>query len=1059
MKLSHLTLPYDPPANFEDVQCYDFVRVLKHNSKNPKAGKALLVIDHMPTEDLEAGKIFSGTTGEVFLNQVQYLEDVFPLKTTLDDWHFLVISYNMFKTYEKSDQYKEDANNAFADRMREVICDFKPDYVITFGNQPLRAINQAQVERVEQASGVISSWYGVTIPTKVKHKKKTHEFIHVPNISFNQVLNPRNISGTSYTLGYMSRWMLPWFQKGMPYKIPKITCGKKRNWTLKYLTKVSDVEKLIKKMKKAKHPCIDTETENLNRIKNKLQTIQVSMDGEIAYVVPIYHRDSPFSPKEVRKVTELFRDFFEYNSNKYQIFTNGKFDLNVIKSNCGVRSFRADIWDIQAGEFINDENAKSLQLVTGSGYYNLANLTMQYGCTVYLDLAFGKEMRKTISEVDLDENVQEYAAVDVIVPYHICMAQRRRAKDIKYEKYESMVSQQVSDQIHAFSIMEVSGAMADIDYLFKLNLPNSPINQEIQQVEKKFLSSPEVREANAKICKDDQIPAFGLMGRVDANKFDMSKSEHKQILFFDIMKLKPLKESDAAARSNGKKNGKLDKDFQEAYKDNPLVNLYTKLGKAYKLRNAYVKSLLKLWGESEDFKHDRCLRPQYNYLRIVTGRTSASDPNLQQIPSRSEMGKLIKRILISRKNRLLIKVDYSAHEVRGWSIISGDQGVADVFEQGARLRRRFRTVPDPWIHHLIDVEGDVHKINAAYFFGIPITEVTKPIRNAVKTVIFGLIYQQGDNGLAKSTGRDVKEIGKIKGQFLDRFPIGYKWFDKIKKFAHENFFVESPLGRRRHLWGFMIPKSHRESNMVHAACDRRAVNSPVQGFGSDLMMSAIRILDRMKFEYWEANGQYPDFELNVSVHDSLTVDCDYKWIFLALDMIERSMTSAVTQVMKERHNYEFTSVPEIDFEIGATERDVKGWDFSYKGLEKLIRKGLEIKRDDLNEKDLDVDAVTKDIMENQYHLMGDWMKKQLWANDIKIPKMGKVNPLTNKDNKDVKQWLKELPANTKTFEAYVAAEALKEAEKAKVSGPDAKAKKTIKISNKLLKKAMTRFLN
>lgn len=1048
MKTKHITLDFDLPEAFSDVQSYDFVKVLRGASKTNKGGKALFIVDHMPSEDLESGKIFSGTTGEVFLNQLQYLEDVFPLKTTIDDWNFLVISYNMFKTYEKSEQYKTDADDAFANRIRDIIVEYGPDVVMTFGNAPFRALNK---KSIELSQGSTHNWLGVTIKTRIKTKKGKHSFVHIPNVSYNSVLNPRNIKGTSYTLGYMARWMLPLFQRKMPYAIRDIKSGKERNWNLKYLTDVKSVVKLLKRLKKSKKVAIDTETENLNRIKNKLQTVQFSDDGETAYVIPIYHRDSPFTPKELRVIADAMRDYFEENNNKYQIFTNAKFDLNVLRSNFGIRSYCADIWDIQAGEFANDENAKSLIAVTGHGYYGLANLAMQYGTSVYYEVEFGKEQRATIADVDLDENVQEYAALDVIVPFLIQEQQVKRSKDIKYTKYSSMVREQISDQIHAFSIMETTGAMADIDYLFKLNLPNSPINEELRSVEREFMDSPEVRKANKAICNDDNVPTTGLMGRVSVNKFDLSKNEHKQILFFDVMRLKPLKEGDKK-RDNGKATGKLDKEFQEAYKDNPLVALYNKLGKAQKLKNAYVNSLLRLWGESEDFKHDRAIRPTYSYLGVVTGRTSASDPNLQQIPSRSELGKLIKRILIARKGRILIKVDYSAHEVRGWSIISGDKEVAEVFEIGRRLRHRYRTVPDPWINHLVDIEGDVHKINASYFFGVPIMEVTKPIRNAVKTVIFGLIYQQGDKGLARSTGREVDDIVDIKARFLKRFPVGLKWFDAIKRFAHENYFVESPVGRRRHLWGYMVPKSHSEADPVHAACDRRAVNSPVQGFGSDLMMSAIRILDRMKYDYWKTHGKYPDFLLNVSVHDSLTVDCAYEWFFLALDMIERSMTLAVVQLVKERHNFEFTSVPEIDFEIGASEKDVEGWDFSYKSLESIIRNALVQKRDEMGEKDLDVDATLKSMLEDQYSLMSDWMKKQLWANSIRIPSMSKVNPLTEKDKKNIKQWQKELPANTQKYADFRAEE---DSKKAKVVVEEGK--KKIKISRKDLRVALENY--
>ena len=1043
MKTKHLTLEYDAPKFAESMQTYDYVRVLRGYPEKSKA-KVLFVLDHMPTEDLESGKIFSGTTGQVFLNQVQYLEDTYPLEATIDDLDFLVVSYNMFKTYDKGEQFKNDADLEFANHLKDTIVSYKPDYVMTFGPQPFKALN---AEKIQYVGGAVQNWLGVPIKTRIKHGKKSHRFEHISNMSFNTLLNPKSVGNTSYLLGYQARCMLPIFQLGMKYKIPEITCGKKRNWKLKYITKVKQFERMLKELYEAEVVAVDTETENLNVIVNKILTAQFSTDGKTAYVLPLYHRDSPFSPKELRKMTTALALYFETNNNKIHVYTNAKFDLNIMRNNFGVRHFKTNVWDIQAGMFAFDENLKALHMVAGRGYYNLANLTMQFGSTVYHDVAFGKEQRKTIAAVDLSEDVQEYAGLDVIVPWHIYQQQKRIAKDIKYDKYQSIVGEQISDQLHAFSILESTGAYADIDYLFRLSLLDSPINREIADIEQRFLESPEVLAANKLVCEDQSVPTHGLMGAVTINKFDLSKTEHKQILFFDVMKLTPVEEGEKL-RPNGKKEGKLDKKFQEEYKHIQLVSLYTQLGKAHKLRNAYVRSLLKLWGASEDFKYDRSIRPTYNYLKVVTGRTSASNPNLQQLPSRSELGKLIKRIFVARKGCILIKVDYSAHEVRGWSIISGDKEVAEVFEQGARHRERFKLVPDSWIKHLIGVEGDVHKINAAYFFGIDIMAVTKTIRDAVKAVIFGLIYQQGDAGLAASTGRTEKEIVKIKSQFLGRFPTGYKWFDIAKNFAKRNFFIESPLGRRRHLWGYLIPSSSSIARSVHKRCERQSVNSPVQGLGSDFMMTAIRILDRKKYEYYQAHGVYPDFKLNVSVHDSLTVDAPYRWVMLALKLIQESMTDAAAQEFEKRHNMECTSVPEIDFDLGTSEKDVKGWDFSYTHLKELVRYSLEQRKAELNDTKLDVEKVLDTIMEDQYDDMPEWLQKQLWANKINLRSMPKRNPLTDKEKELVKLYHDEKPDNAARYAAWLKAEGIKEV----------KTSVNIRISKSMLKKAMAKYL-
>lgn len=410
------------------------------------------------------------------------------------------------------------------------------------------------------------------------------------------------------------------------------------------------------------------------------------------------------------------------------------------------------------------------------------------------------------------------------------------------------------------------------------------------------------------------------------------------------------------------------------------------------------------------------------------------------------MAKYIKRLLISTMGYLVIKVDYSAHEVRGWSIISGDQGVADVFEQGANLRRQYRLVPDPYIAKRLEYEGDVHKINAAYFFGIPIYEVVKDIRNAVKTVIFGLIYQQGDEGLANSTKRPVEEIVDIKARFLNRFPIGLKWFDKIKNFARKNYFVESPLGRRRNLFAFLLDETLQGARSTISRSERQSVNSPVQGFGSDLMMTAIRMMERRCFDHWKEHGVWPDIRFSISVHDSLSVEAAYDWVWFAIKIIEECMTKDVAKEMERRHGMKFTSIPEIDFEIGGSEATVKSWDFSFAAIRDILKASLEFKRDELNDKQLadpkTFDRILDSMMEDQYDLMPAWMQQQLWANGIKIRSMCKENPLDEVTRRRAKKWRQEIATNEPLLQKIIEDE-----ERAKNGGakaPEPKKKRRLK---------------
>ena len=382
-----------------------------------------------------------------------------------------------------------------------------------------------------------------------------------------------------------------------------------------------------------------------------------------------------------------------------------------------------------------------------------------------------------------------------------------------------------------------------------------------------------------------------------------------------------------------------------------------------------------------------------------------------------------------------------------WSIISGDKGVADSFQVGTDFRDRFKVLPDPWIGNRINLEGDVHKVNASYFFGINISAVTKDIRNSIKSVIFGLIYQQSMKNLALNIGRKLSVVENIVEQFLDRYPVGVKWFDKVKSHAKKFFYVESPLGRRRHLWGLCLPKSIPDYEQMEAKCLRQCVNSPVQGFGSDFMMQGIRNVDRMKFEYFQETGHYPDMNLTVSVHDSLTVEVAFEDFWLALKFIDEGLTTEVVKNIEKRYGQRLISDPEVDYEIGPSERDVKEWNFDYKQLKEIMRGSIQKQNEELGY-ELDEDEIMHTVFSDQYDTMPDWMKKQLHS----IPKEDHTEKLgedirSKKERKTIGKWIKEIPKNIKKFKEMKLQEELRTKQEA------AKAeKKKIKQQNRLEQK-------
>lgn len=561
--------------------------------------------------------------------------------------------------------------------------------------------------------------------------------------------------------------------------------------------------------------------------------------------------------------------------------------------------------------------------------------------------------------------------MDVVVPLAIHLQQKKRAEYIGYSKYSQVVRNEVSDTIHSFSKMEHTGAGLDVPYLFYLKTDNSPIEQEIRKMQGALLNTEAAKKTNLLLCKEQGIPTKSLFANVAVvSALKLNKPDHKKKLFFDVLGLEPLEKGASGI-------GKLDKAFQKHYAHVPEVAQYTALEKAKKLKNAYVKSFITMLGENEDLQKDHRIRPNYGYLGVVTHRGSASDPNLQQVPAHSALGKHIKRLFVAREGCLYIKVDYRVHEVRGWGLIAFDKAVASVFAAAKALRDQYRLHPTSELAKRLKTEADVHIQNAAYFFNVAMEKVDKPLRNAVKGIIFGLIYGMGLKTLAKNIGQTDDFTKNLVDNFSKRFPKAMAWTKNIKKFAAEHLYVEAPTGIRRNLFAYLLPNSFENAGQLSSRADRQAGNAPIQGMCSKFMMNGIRILDGMIFREIKKNANFKLFITN-SVHDSLENEAGYRNFLKSLNMIEWALTEGVKKKVKERYGFELVSGLEIDFEIGATLSECEGWDFSVAQLETIVMDSLLFQRNKLN-RNINPDKVMG-IIFSERAINEDaptWMQKQI----------------------------------------------------------------------------------
>lgn len=936
--MKYTNFEFEYRTDDEDLETYDYVKLPYEDAGKTKV---LFVLDHVPSEDLKSGRLLSGVTGDLLNALVRHTKRLYKAGSVSFSW--LACCANAFRTYGKSNEFRAQAEAEFKRRIAHVVLKYKPDYVVAFGQTSMRVTLAERLVQSENGRLKYSYWLGVPIDKTFSKGAVSHTCKVVSNISLNTIV--QGDSGEASLLGYMCKCLAPVFGRGYFVDQSKIMH--------KGCTVVDTIDKFDKLLDVAATKpalAIDTEAKNLHKITNQLFTVQFAWSEERAFLVPVSHKDSPFTHREITHIYDRLRDFFEgSNDNNYHIYTNAKFDLTLFRSSCGVRYFKNPVWDILGGEFATDESLKSLDLAIGEYYYSLGNLAMQYGFDGYLEAEFSKQHRANFASADLtDPGVIRYCGLDVCVPFSIHNLQKRRNADSGYTNFSDVVLNEIGDTIHAFSKMEHTGAGLDVDYLFYLKTDESPIAAEIDKMFNALMSTPAADKANKLLSDKYNIPTTSIFGDMYKSErvFKLNKPEHRRTFFFDVLKLKPL----AVGKSGV---GKIDKTFQQTYSNVPEVAQFTALEKAKKLRNAYVNSFITLLGQSEDLQKDHRIRPDYGYLSVVTHRTAARNPNLQQVPAHSALGKHIKRLFVARPGTLYIKVDYRVHEVRGWGLISYDNAVAEVFAAAKKLRDEYRLNPTPELAKRIKVEADVHIQNVMIFFVKTLKEINtmaagdlKKLRNAVKGIIFGFIYGMGTKTMAANIGQELEFTEKLLATFAKRFPKAVRWSKGIKKFAKEHCYVEAPTKIRRHLWGYLLPSSFEHASQIAAQNDRQAGNAPIQGMCSKFMMNGIRILDRLCFVQ---SRKRKNFQLHISnsVHDSLENEVGYANFLLGLRMIEWALTDGVRDVVRARYGFELVSDLEIDFEIGAALSETEAWDFSVHQLDRLVMDSLLFQRNKL----------------------------------------------------------------------------------------------------------------
>ncbi len=282
----------------------------------------------------------------------------------------------------------------------------------------------------------------------------------------------------------------------------------------------------------------------------------------------------------------------------------------------------------------------------------------------------------------------------------------------------------------------------------------------------------------------------------------------------------------------------------------PIIDLITQYREVAKLKNTYIDTLPTQVDENSR------LHTTFGLTNSQTGRLNSSDPNLQNIPTRTDLGRRIRTAFVAGKGKKLVSADYSQFELRLAAILAKDKELVEMFNRGA----------------------DIHSTTAAQVYGREQEDVTKQMRRAAKVINFGILYGMSPHGLSVAAGMTREQAVS----FIDRYkglrkPL-FDYMDSIKEKARKDGYVETLFGRRR-----PMPDIHSSNFVVRQAAERAAINMPIQGTEADLMMMAMEQIDKLLRE------QHNDCHMLLQIHDSILVECPAEVAERIGDLLKETM--------------------------------------------------------------------------------------------------------------------------------------------------------------------------
>lgn len=549
----------------------------------------------------------------------------------------------------------------------------------------------------------------------------------------------------------------------------------------------ADWEQLLQRMQLADHFAIDTETTNLDYRVAELVGFSIAFDANEAYYVPLAH-DYEGAPEQLSReqVLAQIKPILE-NEQVKKIGHHLKYDAHIF-ANHGI-IIQGWYFDTMLASYVLNAAA------TRHGMDDVARVYLSHLTTTFEQIAGKGAKQKTFNQIEL-EVAAHYAAEDAHVTYRLYEVLSSKLKS--HPELVNILHNIEMPVARVLTGMEEDGIKLDHKFLDQLSVEFSDTMQTLEN------------------------QATELAGET----FNIASPKQVGEVLFDKLGIKGGKKTATGQYSTSES-------ILEKI-EHPLAEVILEHRGLAKLKNTYTDRLVE---QSHDATHR--VHTSYHQALTATGRLSSTDPNLQNIPIRTPIGRQIRKAFIAPEGRVLLAADYSQIELRLMAHFSQDDALVHAFQQGQ----------------------DVHRRTAAEVLGIAIEDVTNDQRRQAKAVNFGLLYGMSEFGLTRQLGFTREESRSYIARYFQRYPGVLDYMERTRQIAREQGFVETILGRRLY-----TPDILATNKMIKQAAERAAINAPLQGSAADIIKLAMIAVDKILPK--------DQAKLLLQVHDELVFEAD-----------------------------------------------------------------------------------------------------------------------------------------------------------------------------------------